>query len=81
MGVPVIANAGVGDVAEVLEESGAGVVVDSFDPTSLRHALDAASRLGLTRAQIREAALRWFNLADGVEKYNCLYQQLLLNRV
>ena len=30
MGVPVIANAGVGDIAEIIRETGAGAVVDAL---------------------------------------------------
>lgn len=76
LGIPVIANAGVGDVAEILADTGAGVVVDRFDRQSLSAAVDAAIPLAGDPDQIRAGARRWFALEDGIEAYDRLYRAL-----
>jgi glycosyltransferase involved in cell wall biosynthesis len=76
MGVPVIANRGVGDMAEMIEESGAGAVVDRFDEESLAAAIREVERADLTVEQVRAAARRWFALEDGVERYDEIYRSI-----
>lgn len=76
MGLPVIANAGVGDVAHVLEQSGAGVAVESFDDETYRSAIRALERLDKSPEEIRQSARRWFDLRSGVELYDSIYRRL-----
>lgn len=73
-GLPVIANSGVGDVAEILRESGGGVAVETFDRTAYEAAIDALTPT--SPDQVREAGRKWFDLASGVEAYDRIYRRL-----
>ena len=75
-GLPMVVNAGVGDVDAIMADTGAGVVVDRFDREGLH---DAAASLGAFRAsseKIREGAMRWFRLDQGVTTYHDIYRSL-----
>jgi len=76
MGVPVIANAGVGDIAEIIRETGAGAIVDSFDRDSLSAAIARAEAAARDPASIRAAAVRHFALQAGVERYDAIYRAI-----
>lgn len=76
MGVPVIANAGVGDIAEILRETDAGAVVEQYDKTSLTTAIAQAEAAAKDPASIRTAASRYFALEGGVERYDAIYHTI-----
>lgn len=79
MGVKVVANRGVGDVAELLDATGTGVAIDSFDQASLEAAVAAVEQIYLSPGEIRDAARRSFSLKKGVEMYGAIYTQLMTN--
>ena len=72
--IPVITNGGVGDVERVIQETGGGVLVDGFDPRSYGRALDSLELLADSRANWRRAARTWFDLEDGVERFDAIYR-------
>jgi glycosyltransferase involved in cell wall biosynthesis len=77
-GVPVIANAGVGDMDRIIDpRTNGSVLVADFSETSLR---DAAKKILATdrTIPIRENS-RQFDLAAGVAKYAAVYRQLLVS--
>lgn len=79
LGIPMVANAGVGDTDVILAEGG-GVTVLDFSAESLDAAvreLDAfrASSKGKTAA-IRSIAKKWFDLDDGIAAYDDIYRRL-----
>ncbi|HEU4404244.1 MAG TPA: glycosyltransferase [Polyangiaceae bacterium] len=77
-GLPVAANV-VGDMAEVLGGSPAGVVVGGLEPPALEapaRALAAASERPETAAAARALAERWFSLARAVDAYDAFYARL-----
>ena len=76
VGLPVIANSGVGDVAAVLEEPGMGALVDRFDREALLAAVDSALADPRPAAEIRDHAARWFSLEDGIARYDSVYRSL-----
>jgi glycosyltransferase involved in cell wall biosynthesis len=76
MGVPVIANAGVGDIAEIISETGAGAVVERFDDETLAAAITTAEAVARDPASIRAAAAKWFALDTGVERYDAIYRTI-----
>lgn len=80
-GVPVISNRGVGDVAEQLERTRTGAVIESFDQQGYDNALDALAELendAELRARCRETARREFDLETVAgENYRRLYRNLL----
>ena len=74
MEIPVLTNGGVGDVAWIVAESGAGVIVDAFGETAYRQALDQLEELPLARDDWRRTARSWFDLEAGIERYDAIYR-------
>ncbi len=78
-GLPVVVNAGVGDVEEVIGAAGVGAVIAEVSPQALERALDALERLWADpalAARCRRAAETRFRLDLGVERYLAAYQRL-----
>jgi len=76
MELPVVTNAGVGDVEPILGESGAGVMVDEFGDAAYRKALDELAALKPDMKRWRSAARRWFDLDAGIERYDRIYDAI-----
>jgi glycosyltransferase involved in cell wall biosynthesis len=76
MGVPVIANAGVGDIAEIIHDTGAGAIVDGYDEMSLAKAIAQAEDAAGSPATVRAAATRYFALEQGVDRYDEIYRAI-----
>lgn len=78
-GIPCLSNAGVGDMAEILEGEDVGVAVRGFDDAELREAverlLELTRNLGI-RDRCRRAAVRHFSLEQGVAEYARIYREL-----
>lgn len=78
-GIPCLANAGVGDVAEVLLQERVGVVVDGVDGDAIDRGLrDLLALVDDPEIALRcsQAARRRFSLEDGVQRYAEIYRQL-----
>jgi glycosyltransferase involved in cell wall biosynthesis len=76
VGLPVVANAGVGDVAIMLNGSGCGATVERFDRAAYEKALDEIENLELDSREIRAEGRRWFELEKGVSAYEEIYRGL-----
>lgn len=78
MGLPVVANAGIGDTDAIMQAVNGGVLLHGFTAAELS---EGASRLlALTRATAaprRERARQWFSLAEAVSRYATLYERAL----
>ena len=78
-GIPCLANTGVGDMAQILEDERVGVAIDRFDTEALTAGLRRLLAL-LEEPGIRErcvtAAQRYFSLEHGVERYQNIYRRL-----
>lgn len=78
MGIPVICNSGIGDVKEIVEASGSGVVIDGFSEKDFDIAIEKIPYLTtLHPSAIRTAAAKVFDLDNGIELYKRAYQQIL----
>ena len=78
-GVPCLGNAGVGDMAEVLEGERVGVALQAFDQASLVAGLVRLLALAddpSTTTRCVAAAQRHFSLDEGVRRYAAIYRQL-----
>ena len=78
-GIPCLGNAGVGDMAEVLEGEGVGVALKSFGEAALRNGVQQLLQLAAdsaTRARCVAAAQKHFSLLDGVIRYQTVYVRL-----
>ena len=81
-GIPCLSNAGVGDMAEVLEGEQVGVAIKSFDAASMTAALQQLLKLTAdpaTSARCVTAAQRHFSLDEGVRLYEQIYGELSLS--
>lgn len=70
-GVPVVANEGIGDVAALLKEAQAGVVVQSWN--DLEELAQQWDHYRFDRSAIRDFAVRNFGLEVGVQRYFNVY--------
>ena len=78
-GIPCLGNAGVGDMADVLEGEQVGVALKSFDEASLTEGLKKLLQLAhdpATRARCVASAERHFSLDEGVARYAAVYQKI-----
>ncbi len=78
-GIPCLGNAGVGDMAEVLEGEQVGVAIRSFDAVSRSVALQQLLQLVAnsdTSARCVTAAQKYFSLDEGVRSYDKIYREL-----
>lgn len=79
-GRPVVANAGVGDVARIVTEHRVGVLLEGPEPTQLAAAFEALEALRADpnlSARCRAAAREVFSLTAGTNAYRALYQSVL----
>jgi glycosyltransferase involved in cell wall biosynthesis len=77
-GVPVIANRGVGDMAEIVENNRVGVIAEGGEPHQLRTALDSLHELledpSLSR-RCTNVAKEHFSADHGSDLYDTCYQK------
>ena len=77
MGIPVIVNSGVGDVEEIIKETGGGIVIHNFERKELENVAEQVEQLiTLPAASIREKAEATYSLAKGIEQYRKSYSEI-----
>jgi glycosyltransferase involved in cell wall biosynthesis len=77
MGIPVICN-NIGDTGNIIEATHTGVVVNAFSDNEYDKAVERLPQLlTISKDVIRQAALEFFDLKMGVEKYAALYSKIL----
>lgn len=77
MGIPVIANSGVGDVKEIIEKYKAGYVLDGFSETEMQAVAESISKgeKQFDPVAIREGAKDFYNLEKTLEVYASVYKK------
>jgi glycosyltransferase involved in cell wall biosynthesis len=78
MGVPVLCNAGVGDVADIVKRSEAGWVMSDFDDVSMKamaHTIAVASPADSEK--LRLAAKEYGSLERGASRYAGVYANII----
>jgi glycosyltransferase involved in cell wall biosynthesis len=79
-GRPIIANAGVGDVDELIKEAGAGVIVEHLDHENYLRAIEKLQSLRHPPDHYRQIAEHRFDLQRvGGDRYRRLYRRLLVS--
>jgi glycosyltransferase involved in cell wall biosynthesis len=78
--LPMVTNGDVGDVELIMAETGAGVVLASFDEAAYGAALDALEQLTPDMSRWRSAAGSWFDLHSGIERYESIYARVTATR-
>ena len=79
-GLPVVANAGVGDIASIIREWRVGILVEGPAPDQIGSALEALDALmkdPALPARCRKAAEEVFSLSAGTAAYCLIYQEIL----
>lgn len=76
MNLPVITNAGIGDITEHIQAYQAGYVVQDFSDASLLMAIKQVPQLLQHRDQCRQLASDLYDLNDGVARYKKIYQDI-----
>lgn len=77
MGIPVITNAGVGDVAEIVQSTNSGIVINEFTDEVFEAAInEVENHKDYDAATIRAGALKWYSLENAIEKYTRIYKKI-----
>lgn len=76
LGIPLVTNAGVGDVAEIVADTGCGVAIERFDEAAYAAALDQISGMATAPSAQRQKALPWFDVEIGIARYDSVYRSL-----
>ena len=80
MGVPVVANGGVGDVKEIIEKYHGGFVVDDFSDASFDKVIAQLETTVFDKGGIRDGAAEFYALEKAVASYTALYNEIFKNR-
>jgi glycosyltransferase involved in cell wall biosynthesis len=78
MGIPVIVNAGVGDVEQIVNNADAGYVIQNFSESETIKAIEAvANLLSKEPLRIRNNIQSIYSLEYGIQSYSNCYKQIL----
>ena len=78
VGVPLVCNAGVGDVDEIMSHCPQGFVVEKFSINEYEHIANQILTLPKAdRKSLRAVAEEYYSLEKGVEIYENVYQSVL----
>ena len=78
MGIPVITNNGVGDIAQIVNEFQSGIVLEDLKKeTFLELATKLSNGIDFDKKSIREGAYEYYNLDIAIDKYNQIYTEIL----
>ncbi len=80
LGIPIICNGNVGDVADILNDGGVGAVINNFTDADYLLAIQRIPELLQKPAQQNYAvAQKYYSLKEGVKKYNNVYQTISIH--
>jgi glycosyltransferase involved in cell wall biosynthesis len=78
MGIPVITNAGVGDVEEITTTYNAGIVLKELNNTEYEKvAAIIAKGKKFNKGEIIAGAKEYYDLEKAIEKYAAVYKKIL----
>lgn len=77
MGIPIVTNAGVGDVDSIIKETNCGIIISEFNNEQYNNAItDLLNNCDSYKENTINTANTYFSLKDGVEKYAAIYNSL-----
>jgi glycosyltransferase involved in cell wall biosynthesis len=77
MGIPLIANKGIGDTDWLFEKYTCGALVENFTKEDYQKAIDALPTLmQISPANLRQTAEAYFGLEEGIRRYAEVYKKL-----
>jgi glycosyltransferase involved in cell wall biosynthesis len=77
MGIPVITNAGVGDVQEIVENYQSGFVLEKLNHENYIHYSGMLFDANFDPDKIRDGATKFYSLENAVQKYLKVYRHIL----
>jgi glycosyltransferase involved in cell wall biosynthesis len=78
MGIPVITNNGVGDMAKIIKASNSGIVLEELNENNfLELAAKLSNRIYFDKKAIRDGAKKYYNLENAISKYKSIYDRIL----
>ncbi len=78
MGIPVITNSGVGDVAAIVQTCKSGIVINEFTDEGLETAVnEVINNINYDSVAIRKGATEFYALENAIEKYCRIYRSIL----
>jgi hypothetical protein len=77
MGIPIITNSGIGDSDDIINSSGAGMILNNFNNEEYNNVISKIDvLLAIDKTKIREASKHYFSLESGVSLYAEVYRFL-----
>lgn len=76
LGLPIVANTGLGDTDLILNSSNCGVIVKEFNAKYYREAAQELIDFELNKTEVRQEALARFTTEMGIERYDSVYKNL-----
>lgn len=77
LGKPIITNAGVGDVDDILNKTQAGYLIKKFTKENYELAANSISEIkNIDKNLIRKGGLEFYDLENGILKYHTVYNSL-----
>jgi glycosyltransferase involved in cell wall biosynthesis len=76
-GLPVVANAGIGDVNEHAAENNQVILVNELNETGYKTAIENLNGLKKDKNATRDFALKHYSLEMGIERYKKVYKDIL----
>ena len=79
MGIPVITNAGVGDVEAISKKFHSGIILNDLASSNLVKLAEdiAEGKESFNPGEIRNGAIAQYDLGKAVDKYRGIYEQVL----
>ena len=81
MGIPVITNAGVGDVKDIVEAYSGGIILEKFTDEEFNEAVKIIISKEFDREKIRKGAIDVYSLEQAIDRYQKIYATILPNRL
>jgi glycosyltransferase involved in cell wall biosynthesis len=76
MGLPIVTNAGIGDVEALVEDMSCGVAISRLAAECYEQALDRVDTLPGTPQERRDRAFRRFDIGLGIDRYDRIYREI-----
>lgn len=77
MGIPVISNAGVGDIEQIINSSQSGFVLNDFSESNWEKVISRLNSIRFSPDRIRKAAIEVYDLNKAVKKYRDVYELVI----
>ena len=77
MGIPLITNCGIGDVAEIVKRYNSGVLIKDLNQENYSRYSEMIEDIPFDSQKIRDGAKEYYSLEIAVKKYAKVYQSIL----